>query len=461
MTAIDDVHPIEARLLRAFERIHSRALSERMRRKAIRAGITYEDDRGGTILMSYGLLPVVVPAPALERMAKLARAVEAAVQRLAPRWLDDPRLQEMLPLWDEEAAIWRETKPRGSLPMAGRLDATLACGRRDGTRDAMLYEWNGSCVGGLFYSPAEEELVSKSVLPALPREPIAPQPDLRDLLLSRVRTHRRRLGLRGAIAVLEDTRIPGGITEYPRIAAHFRACGEDAVYGDLRALDLVRDRLYLRGKRIAVVVRNFELRDLCEIERAEGRLEPVRAAFLRNQLVSSIAGELDHKSLWEVLQTPPYSASKALAAHLPWTRRLTERRTRLPGGQHGDLVRHVSRNRERLVLKPNRSCGGDGVTIGAVTSQQGWERTIDRALREGWVAQELLPFYEKELAYLPWKGDAVVKRLLVNYGIFATEGGTGLVGRVSTKPIINVSSGGAQTPMFVTVTRRRHRSRRD
>src|SRR5438270_5395448 len=93
---IDDVHPVEARLQRAFDRApltRARGFSGRMRAEAIRAGITYEDGHRRKVMMSHGLLPVVVPAATLARLARLARSVERAVRRLARRWSTDARLQ--------------------------------------------------------------------------------------------------------------------------------------------------------------------------------------------------------------------------------------------------------------------------------------------------------------------------------------------------------------------------------
>ena len=452
---VDDVHPVEARLLPAFDRAavtRERGFSARMRREAIDAGITYADGKGGKVMMSYGLLPVVIPAATLRSLARLAGMVERAVRALARRWKDDRALQELLPLWDEERAIFTAAPLGKRLPLAARLDVTLACG--EGRTRPRLYEWNGTCVGGLHYSPIEERLVGERILAEIGHGTrIAPQPDLRDLLLARLVAHRGRE--RGAIAILEDTTDRTGITEYPEIAAHFRRRGENAVHGDLRDLELTRGgKLVVGGEPVAVILRNFELRDLATIEQREGALPAVRAAFAQDRVVSSIAGDLDHKSLWEVLADPRWksAAPPALRSHLPWTRLVSDRAATLPGGRRGDLLAFVERNRERLVLKPNRSCGGDGVTIGRETSPREWSRTIERALRErreGWVAQELLPFFAKRLPFLPWKGGVSRRRVCVNYGVFATEAGAGVVGRVCAGPVINVSSGGAQMPIYI------------
>lgn len=461
MVSVADPHPAEERLCAAFLAsglADSRGFLRRMTAQAIAAGITYEDPRGRKFFMNYGLLPVVVRAAALARLGRVARGVAAATARLARAWHGDTRLQTLLPLWPEEAALVRELAPLpAGAPVVGRLDASAVLGRRDGSLDALAYEWNGSCVGGIHYSPAGERLLEREVLPRLrrlARPPIRRQPELRDLVLRALRAHAARAATPGAIAVLEDTTDRGGITEYPALAEHFRRRGVDAVHGDLRDLDAAGGELWLRGRRVGVVLRNFELRDLVAIERRAGRLPAVREAFGRDRIVSAVAGDFDHKSLWEVLADPAFPAAGAaeVSRHLPWTRLVFPRRTSLPGGQTGDLLEHARRHREQLVLKPNRACGGMGVTLGASVTQATWERTLDRAesdRREGWVVQAAIPATRKYLPLLHRTRGPVLEETFVNYGVLVAGDGAGLIGRVCARPIVNVSRGGAQMAMFL------------
>ena len=94
---------------------------------------------------------------------------------------------------------------------------------------------------------------------------------------------------------------------------------------------------------IDIAYRDYEVRDLVELERTEGvNLEPMRLLFRENRMVSSLAGDFDHKSCWEML-TDPQLTQKYFTAeerqvfrrHILWTRVLSDRETTLPDGDRG------------------------------------------------------------------------------------------------------------------------------
>src|SRR5947199_243874 len=77
----------------------------------------------------------------------------------------------------------------------------------------------------------------------------------------------------------------------------------------------------------------------------------------------------------------------AIARHVPWTRRVSEERTRR-GGADIDLPEYIRAHRERLVMKPNDEYGGKGVYIGAEMSAVDWEAALAEALRSSYVVQD-------------------------------------------------------------------------
>jgi hypothetical protein len=176
----------------------------------------------------------------------------------------------------------------------------------------------------------------------------------------------------------------------------------------------------------------------------------MKAAARAGQLFSSPFGELDHKSLWEVLGSSDFNQSltplekKMVGRHIPWTRLLVERRSEAPDGTLVDLIPYVRRHRSRLVLKPNRSCGGQGVTIGPVTTQSAWERTINLALAEPntWVAQELIAIPRRRTVVAGPGGRFRTKTVYAVYGLFCSPFGVAFVGRASASPVVNVMQGG-------------------
>jgi hypothetical protein len=208
--------------------------------------------------------------------------------------------------------------------------------------------------------------------------------------------------------------------------------------------------LCVKGRPVDVIYRNIELRDLAELEAGGADLEGLKSAARTGQLFSSPFGELDHKSLWEVLGSSEFNSSlstiekKMVSRHIPWTRLLSDRSVDGPRGKRIDLLEYVRRNRSRLVLKPNRSCGGQGVTIGPVTPQTAWERTLELALAEPntWVAQELISIPRRRTVVPGRGGRFRLKTVYAVYGLFCSPFGIAFVGRASARPVVNVMQGG-------------------
>jgi diaminobutyrate-2-oxoglutarate transaminase len=199
-----------------------------------------------------------------------------------------------------------------------------------------------------------------------------------------------------------------------------------------------------------LVYRNIELRDLADMESAGGDLSGMRAAAKAGKWLSSPFGELDHKSLWEALGSAEFSElftaeeRRLIGKHVPWTRLVRERKTDAADGTQVDLSEYVRTNRSDLVLKPNRSCGGQGVTIGRITSQGAWERALGAALGEPdtWVVQDFIPLPRRRTCRITEDGSFEPEEMFTVYGAYLSIGGIGFVGRASHNPVVNVMQGG-------------------
>ena len=113
----------------------------------------------------------------------------------------------------------------------------------------------------------------------------------------------------------------------------------------------------------------------------------MRLLFRQNRVVSSIVGDFDHKSAFEILTDPElcravFRCRRPQAVPPPRVvdALLADRRTTLPHDKEGDLLEYARRNRELLVLKPNRAYGGTGVMLGAATEQAEWEQALQKAV---------------------------------------------------------------------------------
>ena len=167
------------------------------------------------------------------------------------------------------------------------------------------------------------------------------------------------------------------------------------MHADPAELRLQRGEVYYEGQRVDLAYRDYAVGDLIDLEAEGVDIEPMRALFRQNRIISSITAELDQKSCWEVLTDPQFTQKyfsaderQVFRRHILWTRmpvRPPDRAARRPApatcsttcGEH-----------EALVLKPNRAYGGDGVVIGPAVDAREWEAALEAALADpttaGW-----------------------------------------------------------------------------
>jgi hypothetical protein len=176
-------------------------------------------------------------------------------------------------------------------------------------------------------------------------------------------------------------------------------------------------------------------------------------------MVSSIAAELDQKACWEVL-TDPRVAERHFSAderqifrrHVLWTRVIRPRNTSFPDGSEGDLLAYLRRERETLVIKPNRACGGEGVLIGPATDPADWESAIDHAIAcggNGWVVQQLASLPVSEFPVIGPDGAIHSEPFHVVMGFAPTQDGVAITVRASQKQVVNVAQRGGMCVVFV------------
>jgi uncharacterized circularly permuted ATP-grasp superfamily protein len=164
-----------------------------------------------------------------------------------------------------------------------------------------------------------------------------------------------------------------------------------------------------------------------------------------------MAGEFDHKSCWELLTDPDllnryFTAEERqiFRRHILWTRLLEDRRTSLPDGESGDLLSYIRQQHEQMVLKPNRSYGGDRVVLGHLIDRAEWEREVDRALAddEDWVVQRLAALPVHEFPVVDESGAVHVEPFYTVLGFAPSKYGLAVIGRASQKQVVNVAQRG-------------------
>jgi GNAT superfamily N-acetyltransferase len=414
------------------------------------------------------------PVPMVIRPRILTREQRSYIRRVSwhvrcglerAAWLAarDPRAAALLPLDAEEREWFERFPPRRPAPAFCRLDATVGLGA-DWRARLQFVEANVVGIGGMTYAPVLERLARAQVLPALARAGVAiparRNADPRELLLAEILEHARRRGVTGrpTIALLDDRSLYAFGGELGRQEARLRARGFDALYLDPHELEVSRSGdLSARGRRVDVCYRFITLADLVQLERRGQRLDGLRAAFARDMVLPGVGGDLEHKSVLELMTDSTFRGAfdplqqSAFDAHVLWTRLVQERRTTAPDGAEIDLLPWAAANQRRLVLKPNRLDGGEGVLFGAGCEAARWVQALHAAATcpGTQVVQAASPPDLERFPRLRPSGDLQLDGLYTTTGLFPGRGGLGIFGRYAERRVVNICQGGGVLPMLV------------
>jgi len=280
-------------------------------------------------------------------------------------------------------------------------------------------------------------------------------PSGRDALLAAFRRIYRDWGGRDPLRIaIIDWRGIATSPEFELFRTYFTEHGVPCVIADPREAEYDGRRLSFGGEPVTFVYKRVITSELlAKRDEAAPFLAAYRgrAACFANSFRSRLA---DNKVIFSLLSDPDlahhFSAEEraVAAATIPWTRRVTEGRTRVDGVEV-DLVEHLRAHREELVLKPNTDYGGRNVTIGSEASPSEWDDAIGRALAADWVVQRRVEIPEEPFPVVADQGLTFEPRK-VNINPFALGGSYGgCVSRLSTQSIINVRVGGGAVPLFV------------
>lgn len=394
----------------------------------------------------------------------LGTRLRRVLNRLLAHYFDDPALQQVLPLGEDERSWMQALAPKGfpePSTVFERLDTNLAFEDDRWPEGLQFLELNSVGVGCVHFMPVANQLIADHVLPvfqeALVPKACQPTADPRVLLRRQLEAHANAIGRSQMVTAFVERRetSEGGADEMLQLSRWFQNQGLHAVVADPRDLEVRNDELVYKDTTIDLVYRDFALSEILSIEKHGGQVEAMKHAFRRNQVVSSLSGEFDHKSLFELLSSPEYdkyftpTQQRVLRAFVPWTRLVRERKTTDPDGQEQDLSAYVRRHRETLVLKPNRAYGGQDVVIGMDVADAAWDEAMGQALAhpDAWVVQRMTPLPRAE--FPDPKDLQELAAEFVTVGFIATSEGIAFVGRSSPDRIVNISRGGSLVPIFL------------
>jgi len=463
---------LDARVRRAVNHIPDAELdivARRLTNDARANDLTYE--RAGVLEpVRVMLRPLLIMPDQQSYLHHVCTRVMAALARIPDLYVRDADVRALLPLAPDEhawfAAIWARMD-QALNPLYGRLDAVCDFTSARWQDSLRFMEPNLSGVGGIHMGPLASTLLMRDVVPTIqaydPSLRLELARDQRDLFLQVLLDHASAIGRPNAsICLVEPKYVSEGPNEQSHLVTYFRSQrGIDLKHADPRELRLVDGEVYYDDTVVDVAYRDYEIRDLLALEREQGKpLDAIRTLFAQNRMVSSIAGDLDHKSCFEILTDDALAARAFDAAdrqlfrrHVLWTRLVSERATQTPDGR-ADLPEFIRKHREELVLKPNRSYGGTGVYLGAAVSQSEWERLLEAALAgrhdpyETWVVQAAgtLPVH---LFPVLADGRSHDEPFYAVMGFAPTAHGLATICRVSQKQVVNVAQHGGLAAVLV------------
>lgn len=386
-----------------------------------------------------------------DRVAVLLPAFQAAYDRA----LADPgfRRQFRLKEWEEQLLDVDPGFPHPS--PTSRFDSFFVS-----EGELKFTEFNTETPAGAAYSDALSDVFYG--LPAFQEFqrhyhcfPVPAKPGVLHALLDSYHTWRGVRSDPPRIAILDWREVPT-FSEFVLFYDYFKSMGVEARNVDPRDVEYVDGRLMSGDYHITLIYKRVLISEL--VERGGLDHPVVRAVRDGNVcMVNSFRCKVLFKKASFAVVTDERNADLftadqhgAIADHIPWTRVVEERKTRLDGNEI-DLVPFVLANKDRFVLKPNDDYGGKGIVLGWTVDQPAWEAAVQTARTEPYVVQQRIrlpsePFPSVHDGQLHVLGRLVDTNPYVAFGSFMH----GCLTRISTEELVNVTAGGGSTvPTFL------------
>jgi len=266
-------------------------------------------------------------------------------------------------------------------------------------------------------------------------------------------------GEKPRVAIIDWSDVPT-YSEFLLFQSYFKAQGLECIITSPQKVEYIGGKLMAGDFHINLIFKRVLISELIE----QGGLEhPIVRAVLDNAVC--MANPFNCKMLYKKASLAVLSdernaylfnaeETKAIADHIPWTRKV-EYRTTLHNGKPVDLIPYIVQNKDRLVLKPNDDYGGRGIVLGWTVDYREWEQAIKVALETPYIVQERINIPSEPYPSMIDNQLHIFDRML-DTAPFAFHGDTvyGCLTRLSTSALLNVTAGGGSTvPTFLVEER--------
>ena len=386
-----------------------------------------------------------------DRAAIVLRAF-ATAQRAA---LADEGLRAQLRLTDWEEQLVTVDPGFAAASPTSRLDAFFV----DDGQGLRFTEYNAETPAGAAYNDALTELFEgMPVMREFQRtHHLRPLPARSGVLRALLGAYEEFSGGRAKpkIAILDWREVPT-FSEFLLFERYFTSQGLECRIVDPREVEYTNGKLRAEDFDISLIYKRVPLHALverCCIDGPVIRTVPDRAVCMVNPFSCKL---LHKKASLAVLSDERnahlFSAeeAEAIAAHIPWTRVVEQRRTTF-GGKEIDLPEFIRANRERLVLKPNDEYGGKGIVLGWESTDAEWEGGLAAAAEEPYIVQDRITLPTEAYPSVIDGRLEIFDRML-DTAPFAVDGAyiEGCMTRLGTAALLNVTAGGgSNVPTYV------------
>ncbi len=394
-------------------------------------------------------------------LAQRTELILSVFRKTSEAMLADQKLLDQVFLTpDEQELVSLPTGYSTNIPTA-RLDSFFTK-HPDGGYTLNFIEFNGESPASMGYSDVLAELFLETPImqefgKRYQARMVQARPYVTDALLRIYYQWRGSRSQKPAMAIVDWAGVPT-TPEFYILAEYFAQHGISTVICTPDDLDFVKGQMYAAGQPVDFIYKRVLSTELL---RRYGLNHPIIEGLRAGAIcvANPFTCKLLHKKASfavvsdernEALFTP--QERTAIRQHIPWTRNLEERHTLDSGGQRIDLLPWSSRNRERLVLKPNDEYGGKGVLIGWETEQTEWDRALEAALNDPSIVQERAVIAYEDFPAINAQGNVEIGQRLVDCDPFLFHGETigGCLVRLSTVTLLNVTAGGGSVvPAFV------------
>jgi len=415
---------------------------------------------GGRTLCSV-LRPRFMSLEEYRLLSERCALVLSALEKARAAAMSDAGLRTQFGLLDwEELLIHDDPGFRDASPTS-RLDAFFADGP-DGS-GLKFTEYNAETPAGAGYGDAlTRAFLSLPVMADFRNDyncfPLPAAPGVEHSLLD---AFRQWSGRREAprIAIVDWHDVPTR-SEFVLFCDFFKQNGMECVIADPREMEYRNGQLYSGNFHVTLIYKRVlidELIDQCGLEsdvvravrdRAVCMVNPFRCKLLHKKASLAVIGDERNARLFTEAE------KRAVKMHVPWTRVVAERSTEFDGKKI-DLLDWISKNRERLVLKPNDDYGGRGIVLGWTVSDEKWTQAIKDALESPYIVQDKVVIPEEP--FPSWvNGKLDIHNRSLDTAPYVSNGRLveGCLTRISTDELLNVTAGGGSNVPTLLVEKR-------